>query len=137
MHRQGGRLAFPRRILINRRLLLPLTGTAAGESALATALIAARLWNAHVHCLHVRVDARDVAPLAGEGLSGAMIEEMMAATERESGSRVVPTMMIAGMASMKSPTTTNSTTPTYLPTSSAHRGAAWPRHWRTRTLACR
>ena len=31
--------------------------------------------------LHVRVDSRDVAPLAGEGLSGAMIEEMMAATE--------------------------------------------------------
>ena len=61
-----------------RRLLLPLTGTAAGESALGTALIAARIWGAHVHCLHVRVDARDVAPLAGEGLSGAMIEEMIA-----------------------------------------------------------
>jgi len=70
-----------------RRLLLPLTGTAAGEAALATALTVARIWNAHVHCLHVRVDARDVAPLAGEGLSGAMIEEMMAATERESGER--------------------------------------------------
>ena len=70
-----------------RRLLLPLTGTAAGEAALATGLIVARSWNAHLHCLHVRVDARDVAPLAGEGLSGAMIEEMMAATERESGER--------------------------------------------------
>ena len=70
-----------------RRLLLPLTGTAAGEAALTTALIVARVWGAHVHCLHVRVDARDVAPLAGEGLSGAMIEEMMAATERESGER--------------------------------------------------
>jgi nucleotide-binding universal stress UspA family protein len=70
-----------------RRLLLPLTGTAAGEAALATALMVARIWHAHVHCLHVRVDARDVAPLAGEGLSGAMIEEMMAATERESGER--------------------------------------------------
>jgi len=70
-----------------RRLLLPLTGTAAGEAALHTALMVARIWNAHVPCLHVRVDARDVAPLAGEGLSGAMIEEMMAATERESGER--------------------------------------------------
>ena len=70
-----------------RRLLLPLTGTAAGEAALATALDVARVWSAHLHCLHVRVDARDVAPLAGEGLSGAMIEEMMAATERESGER--------------------------------------------------
>ena len=70
-----------------RRVLVPLTGTAAGEAAIATALMTARVWNAHVHCLHVRVDARDVAPLAGEGLSGAMIEEMMAATERESGER--------------------------------------------------
>ena len=70
-----------------RKLLLPLTGTAAGEAALATALMIARTWNAHVLALHVRVDSRDVAPLAGEGLSGAMIEEMMTATERESLAR--------------------------------------------------
>ncbi len=70
-----------------RKLLLPLTGTAAGEAALATALMVANKWNAHVTALHVRVDSRDVAPLAGEGLSGAMIEEMMSATERESSDR--------------------------------------------------
>ncbi len=70
-----------------RKLLLPLTGTAAGEAALASALTVARVWNAHVLALHVRVDSRDVAPLAGEGLSGAMIEEMMTATERESLAR--------------------------------------------------
>ncbi|MCC6718670.1 MAG: universal stress protein [Acetobacteraceae bacterium] len=70
-----------------RKLLLPLTGTAAGEAALDTAVRVARMWNAHVTALHVRVDSRDVAPLAGEGLSGAMIEEMMAATEKESSER--------------------------------------------------
>jgi nucleotide-binding universal stress UspA family protein len=70
-----------------RKLLLPLTGTRAGEAALATALTIARMWNAHVTALHVRVDSRDVAPLAGEGLSGAMIEEMMSATEKESAER--------------------------------------------------
>ena len=70
-----------------RKLLLPLTGTAAGEAALTTALMIARSWNAHVTALHVRVDSRDVAPLAGEGLSGAMIEEMMSATEKESSDR--------------------------------------------------
>src|SRR5690242_15617260 len=70
-----------------RKLLLPLTGTAAGEAALSTCLMIARLWNAHVSALHVRVDSRDVAPLAGEGLSGAMIEEMMSATEKESSDR--------------------------------------------------
>jgi nucleotide-binding universal stress UspA family protein len=70
-----------------RRILLPLTGTAAGEAALTTGLMVARLWDAHLTCLHVRVDSRDVAPLAGEGLSGAMIEEMMSATEKESSER--------------------------------------------------
>ena len=70
-----------------RKLLLPLTGTAAGEAALSTCLMIARNWNAHVTALHVRVDSRDVAPLAGEGLSGAMIEEMMSATEKESSER--------------------------------------------------
>jgi len=70
-----------------RKLLLPLTGTAAGEGALSTALMVARMWDAHVTALHVRVDSRDVAPLAGEGLSGAMIEEMMSATEKESSDR--------------------------------------------------
>ncbi|MGE0418596.1 MAG: universal stress protein [Acetobacteraceae bacterium] len=70
-----------------RKLLLPLTGTAAGEAAMTTAMMIAQRWNAHVTALHVRVDSRDVAPLAGEGLSGAMIEEMMSATEKESSER--------------------------------------------------
>ena len=55
--------------------------------AMRTLASAARIWRAHVHGLHVRIDPRDVAPLAGEGLSGAMIEEMMSATERESAER--------------------------------------------------
>jgi nucleotide-binding universal stress UspA family protein len=70
-----------------RKILLPLTGTGAGEAALTAALMTARAYDAHVTALHVRVDSRDVAPLAGEGLSGAMIEEMMAATEKESSDR--------------------------------------------------
>ncbi|MBV9784985.1 MAG: universal stress protein [Acidisphaera sp.] len=70
-----------------RKLLLPLTGTKAGEAALSTALSIANIWKSHVTALHVRLDSRDVAPLAGEGLSGAMIEEMMSATEKESSER--------------------------------------------------
>jgi len=73
--------------MLIRELLLPLTGSKAGETALACALGVARIWNAHVRAVHVRVDSRDVAPLAGEGLSGAMIEEMMSATEKESAER--------------------------------------------------
>jgi nucleotide-binding universal stress UspA family protein len=70
-----------------RKLLLPLTGSGVGEAALGTALMVARIWGSHVSALHVRVDSRDVAPLAGEGLSGAMIEEMMSSSERESAAR--------------------------------------------------
>jgi len=70
-----------------RKLILLLNETAAGKAALDTALDSARLWNAHLLVLHVRIDARDVAPLAGEGLSGAMIEDMMVATEKESAGR--------------------------------------------------
>ncbi len=70
-----------------RKVLLTLTGTAAGEAAIDTALAVAHRFNAHVMALHVRADSRDVAPLAGEGLSGAMIQEMMQATDKESGER--------------------------------------------------
>jgi len=70
-----------------RKLLLSLTGTEIGEAALVCALMIARDWNAHLCVLHVRVDSREVAPLAGEGLSGAMIEDMMRATEAESAQR--------------------------------------------------
>ena len=70
-----------------RKIIVPLAGSVADETALATALIAAERFGAHVAGVHVRADSRDVAPLAGEGLSGAMIEEMMAATDRESAKR--------------------------------------------------
>ena len=70
-----------------RKILLPLIGTAAGEAALVAAFMVARAWDAHLTALHVLVDSRDVAPLSGEGLSGAMIQEMMSATETESQER--------------------------------------------------
>ncbi|WP_428377296.1 universal stress protein [Lichenicoccus sp.] len=70
-----------------RKILLPLNGTPNGEAALATALILARRFGAHLAALHVRSDSREVAPLAGEGLSGAMVEEMMTAADREQARR--------------------------------------------------
>ncbi len=70
-----------------RRILLPLNGTPTGHAALGAALLVARQFNANVTALHVRADSREVAPLAGEGLSGAMIKEMMSAAERETGAR--------------------------------------------------
>ncbi len=70
-----------------RKFLLPVSSSASAKAALHAGLMLTKMWSAHLQVLHIRIDARDIAPLAGEGLSGAMIEEMMSATERESGSR--------------------------------------------------
>ncbi len=70
-----------------RKLLVPLSDTACGATALATGFSLARLWRAHLAAMIVAVDSRDVAPLAGEGLSGAMIEDMMRVTERDNAAR--------------------------------------------------
>jgi len=72
-----------------RKFLLPVSSSGSAEAALHAGLMLAKMWNAHLAVLHIRVDSRDLAPLAGEGLSGALIEEMMTATERESGSRAL------------------------------------------------
>jgi len=67
-----------------RTLLVPVDGSTASSQALASALGLAKDLTAHVTALHVRADPRDTVPLLGEGLSANMIEEMMAAAERES-----------------------------------------------------
>ncbi|HYD31418.1 MAG TPA: universal stress protein [Azospirillaceae bacterium] len=67
-----------------KTLLVPLTGTDADRGALATAIAAARPFGAHVDGLFVRVDPRDAVPLLGEGMSGAMVDEIMRAAEAES-----------------------------------------------------
>ncbi len=70
-------------------ILLPLNGVPSESEALRFGLTLARRFGARLQVLHVATDGRDVAPLAGEGLSGAMVEEMMSAAERESDSRTV------------------------------------------------
>ena len=70
-----------------RRFLLPLSSPASGEVALHTALMLTKRAHAHLQVIHVRSDSREMAPLAGEGMSGAMINDMITASERESGAR--------------------------------------------------
>lgn len=66
-------------------ILLPLSGAPTDAAALALALRLARDYRAHLQALHVGTDSREVTPLAGEGLSGAMVEEMMVVAERDAG----------------------------------------------------
>lgn len=70
-----------------RTILVPFDGTEAAKPALETALAVGREIDAHVEVVHVSVDAKDMVPLLGEGMSGAMIEEMLALAEKESAGR--------------------------------------------------
>jgi nucleotide-binding universal stress UspA family protein len=70
-----------------RKFFLPLSGPVSSEVALHTALLLTKRFNAHLQVLYIRTDTRDIAPLAGEGMSGAMIEQMITSAERDSSSR--------------------------------------------------
>jgi len=94
----GGRLALPVcfeerpgkiRTMAVREILLPLNSLAAGEVLLTTAMTIARTRNAHVTALHVSSDTSDLLSLAGEGMTGAMIEDVMAATEKDNRERAL------------------------------------------------
>ncbi len=70
-----------------RKILVPVDGTLASRPVLETAFAVARHLACHVECLHVRPDPREAVPLLGEGISGAMIEDLIALAERESANR--------------------------------------------------
>lgn len=67
-----------------RKLLVPFGPTEGSRQALQMAFFLARTFSAHVEVLHVRPDPQDAVPLLGEGVSGAMVEELMSLTEKES-----------------------------------------------------
>lgn len=71
-----------------QKILIPLQGTPNGTAALETGLIFAKQFGAHIAAIHIRPDSRDIAPLAGEGLSGAMVEEMISSAESENSERL-------------------------------------------------
>ena len=71
-----------------RKFLLPVTSKDSAQAALHVGLLLARTWNAHLDVLYVPSDSRDIAPLAGEGLSSTLIENMMATSEKENKARL-------------------------------------------------
>lgn len=70
-----------------RKLLVPFAPSEGGRQALQTAFAVARTFAAHVEVLHVRPDPQEAVPLLGEGVSGAMVEELINLTEREAAAR--------------------------------------------------
>jgi nucleotide-binding universal stress UspA family protein len=68
-------------------VLAAITGQETDDAALGVAAAMARRFNAHIDALHVKGDPRDAIPFLGEGASGVLIEQIMAAAERDSGTR--------------------------------------------------
>jgi nucleotide-binding universal stress UspA family protein len=66
-----------------RKILVPLVGRDSDRAVLAMGFAVAKTFDAHVEALHVGGDPRDAVPMLGDGLSGALIEEIMRAAERE------------------------------------------------------
>lgn len=66
------------------KILVPVTGTDAGLVTLGAALEVGRHFSAHVEGLHARRNARDALAYIGEGMTGAMIEELITTAEQES-----------------------------------------------------
>ena len=66
-----------------KHILCPLTGASGDAAALGAALGLGLAFEAEVEVLHPRLDAVAAAPLVGEGLSGEVIEEVIAVAARE------------------------------------------------------
>lgn len=70
-----------------RKLVVPVGPTEAGRRALEAAFAVGQALAAHVEVVHVRPDPQDSVPLLGEGVSGAMVEELVILSEREASAR--------------------------------------------------
>lgn len=76
------------------KLLAVVDGTPASERALATALSLGQSFSCRVDVLHVELDAEASIPILGDGMSGAVVSQMIdslretAKTRREQASRL-------------------------------------------------
>ncbi|MEL0091181.1 MAG: universal stress protein [Rhodospirillales bacterium] len=68
-------------------ILAPLSDAKIAGGALETALVIGRKFSAHVDVLHVKTDPRQIIPYVGEGLSGSLVDEVVAAAATDSGKR--------------------------------------------------
>lgn len=68
-------------------ILVPITGTDDDGVVLEAAWGLATRFAAHMEVLHAQLDPRDAVPFLGEGASGALIQQIMEAAQRDSATR--------------------------------------------------
>lgn len=70
-----------------RTILACLSDADTAPATLGLALLVGRNHAAHIEALHVRIDPSSAIPLVGEGMSGAMVEEMLTIAEKQATER--------------------------------------------------
>jgi nucleotide-binding universal stress UspA family protein len=70
-----------------RTIVAYLSDADTAPSTLELAFLVGRHQSAHVEALHIRIDPASALPLVGEGMSAAMVQEMLAAAERQADER--------------------------------------------------
>jgi len=70
-----------------KTIMVPMSGLAGSPAPLEAALAVGKRLGAHVEALHVAIDPRDSVAYVGEGMTSAMIEDVMASAEREADER--------------------------------------------------
>ena len=70
-----------------KTILVPLSGLPGRGLWLDAVVKRSQEWGAHVEAIHVAMDPRDSVAYVGEGMTSAMIGDVMAVTERESDER--------------------------------------------------
>jgi nucleotide-binding universal stress UspA family protein len=65
------------------KILVAASGTTEGHSALETALLLAKRFDAHVEAINVRRNPRDAVAFMTEGMTGAVIEEIISTAEQD------------------------------------------------------
>jgi len=68
-------------------ILAPISDAEVGRSTLEVAATVGRMFSAHVDVLHVTADPRQIIPYVGEGLSGALVDEVVAASASDGNRR--------------------------------------------------
>ena len=70
-----------------KTILVPLSGLPGRGQWLDAAVKRSHEWGAHLEAIHVAMDPRDSVAYVGEGMTSAMIGDVMAVAERESDER--------------------------------------------------
>ena len=73
--------------MVIKTILVPLSGLPGRGLWLDAVINRSREWGAHVEAIHVAMDPRDSVAYVGEGMTSAMIGDVMAVAERESDER--------------------------------------------------